>query len=145
MSLRKHISIILSSLVLFANIGLAINVHYCHEEVTAVSFAYKVTKPLEQHADNHKKEEGKSCCGHKSDNHKKCCKNDVVKLQDKTDQAIVKSFQLDLGAFYTVSLWAPAASASTEAPAITKESPSFYCESNAPPLYKLYCQLVLYA
>jgi hypothetical protein len=27
----------------------------------------------------------------------------------------------------------------------SKENPSFYCDSNAPPIYKLNCQLVFYA
>ena len=144
MNIRKHISIVLSSLILFANIGLALNVHYCHNEVTAVSFAYKLVPPLNEHNHKHEGEDKKSCCG-ATESSKKCCKDDVVKLQDTTDHAIVKSLQLDLGAFYIVSNWKPMQFFAGYTPSDKKETPSFYCDSNAPPLYKLYCKYVLYA
>jgi hypothetical protein len=144
MNIRKHISIILSSLVLFANVGLALNVHYCHNKVTAVSFAYKVLQPVNEHHHTHDGHEKKSCCG-KKESHKKCCKDDVVKLQDSTDHAIVKSLQLDLGAFCAINEWKPIQFYAVENQPAKKENPSFYCDSNAPPLYKLYCQYILYA
>jgi hypothetical protein len=144
MNIRKHISIILSSLILFANVGLALNVHYCHNTLTTVSITYKVTESGTAHHHN-QADETKSCCKKVPESNKQCCKNNVVKLQDKADTAIVKALQLNLGAFYTVSEWKPSQLFATKITAGKKENPSFYCESNAPPLYKLYCQYVLYA
>jgi hypothetical protein len=64
----KYISIILTSLILFSNIGLALNVHFCHGSVSGVSIAYKATE---------KKviEESKSCCSAVTEAVEKCCKD----------------------------------------------------------------------
>lgn len=141
MKFNKHIGILLAFLILASNMGFAINVHYCHDEVSSVSLAYKIDEPC----NDHHKEESKSCCAKASESHKKCCKNDLVKLQDdKADNIIVKSLQLDLSAFYTLEEWKPAQFA-TYTPVINHESPSFYCEAHAPPLFQLYCQYIFYA
>lgn len=76
---------------------------------------------------------------------KKCCKSHVVKLQDKTDQVLVKQLALDLGAFYPVADWNPSLLSYGQEPLVIKENPSFYCNSHAPPLFKLYCQYIFYA
>jgi hypothetical protein len=122
--------------------GFAINVHYCHNEVSSVSFAYKADAPCT--AMEKKKKETKSCCAAK-ENTKKCCKSHLVKLKnDKADNIIVKSLQFDLSAFYAVEEWKPAQfTAYTQVDA--HETPSFYCEAHAPPLFKLYCQYIFYA
>lgn len=142
MKLNRHISIVIAMLILVSNMGLAFNVHYCHGEVSSVSFAYKIEEPCNDH---HKEAEEKSCCAAVGESHKKCCENDLVKLQDNTDNIIVKSFLLDLGAFCLINEWKPVQQFYTEALLIEKESPSFYCEANAPPLFKLYCQYIFYA
>lgn len=141
MNFRKHISITLAFLILAANMGFAINVHYCHDEVSSVSIAYKLEESCTHHG-----EEEKACCGAASqDNHKHCCKDDLVKLQDdKADNIIVKSLQLDLGAFCAAGEWKPAAFYA-EAPLLAQQHTSFYCDSHAPPLFKLYCQYIFYA
>jgi len=140
MKLTKHISTLLSALILFANIGLALNVHYCHGEISSVSVAYK-TADLCKTA----KQETKSCCGKMVKTTKSCCKHNVIKLQDKTDTAITKAFQLDLNVFYAAGYTNPFKQYHTEAEPVQKETPSFYCDSNAPPLFKLYCRYILYA
>lgn len=142
MKLKRHIGILLSALILFSNIGLALSVHYCHGSVSAVALSYKT-----DHCSAAKVKATKSCCAKaKAAAQKKCCKNHVVKLEDTTAKTLVKSLQLDLGAFYIAApynnnlqfLNSPAAKQK-------KENPSFYADSNAPPLYKLYCRYVLYA
>jgi hypothetical protein len=134
----KYISIILTSLILFSNIGLALNVHFCHGAVSGISIAYKATE---------KKviEEPKSCCSAVTKTVEKCCKDQTVKLQDKTDQVIVKSLMLDLAAFYPVANWKTSQIPNFEATIAVKDNPSFYCDSHAPPLFKLYCQYIFYA
>ena len=142
MQIKKHISIVLSFLILVANMGLALNVHYCKGEISEVSFAYKKQEPCNDH---HVKE-AKPCCSANKDNHKCCCKNDLVKLKDKADNPIiVKSLQLDLAGFCMINEWKPIQFYS-KAPVVKKdEGPAFYCETHAPPLFKLYCQYTLYA
>ena len=141
MKFNKHIGILLTFLILASNMGFALNVHYCHGEVSSVSLAYKADAPC---GANEKKETKKSCCAAK-ENSKKCCKNNLVKLKnDKADNIIVKSLQLDLSAFYTVEDWKPV-TFTTEEPILTAQNPSFYCEAHAPPLFKLYCQYIFYA
>jgi len=142
MKFNKHISILLTFLILASNMGFALNVHYCHGEVASVSFAYKADAPCTAMAKE--KKETKSCCAAK-ENTKKCCKSHLVKLKnDKADNIIVKLLQLDLSAFYAVEEWKPV-QFTADAPVITKENPSFYCEAHAPPLFKLYCQYIFYA
>jgi hypothetical protein len=141
MKFNKHISILLTFLILASNMGFALNVHYCHDEVSSVTFAYKVDAPC---AAVKAKKETKSCCAAKESG-KKCCKNHFVKLKnDKGDNVIVKSLQLDLGTFYAVEEWKPALFYG-DAAVFAKETPSFYCEAHAPPLFKLYCQYIFYA
>lgn len=140
MKLNRHISILLAMLILVSNVGLAFNVHYCHGEVSSVSLAYKLEEPC----NDHHKEDKKSCCATAGESHKKCCDNDIVKLEDKGDNIIVKSFQLDLAAFCQISEWKPV-QFYDEVPVGKEQSPSFYCEANAPPLFKLYCQYIFYA
>lgn len=140
MNFRKHISIVLTLLILASNMGFAINVHYCHDEVSSVSIAYKLEEACSHEGDS------KSCCASAAkDDHKPCCKNDLVELQDdKADNIIVKSLQLDLVAFCPAEEWEPAMFYAA-APLSVQQDPSFYCEANAPPLFKLYCQYIFYA
>ena len=90
MNLKKHISTLLTFLILASNMGLALNVHYCHGEVASVSFAYKLQESCRGH---HEAEtETKACCA-ADEGHKHCCENDLVKLQDdaNNDNILVKS------------------------------------------------------
>ena len=134
----KHISIVLTFLILFSNIGLALNVHYCHGRVSSVSVAYKTG-----HCS--KKAEPRSCCAMAARADKKCCKSHLVKLHDKADHILVKSLGLDLGQFYAADAWKPTALFYTEVPVAVTQTPAFYCDSHAPPLFKLHCQFVFYA
>lgn len=141
MKLRKHIVIVLSFLILVSNVGLAFNVHYCEGKVSGVSFNYKSDGScLEK-----KVEQKKSCCAQKED-HDSCCKSSKVKIEKTTsDNVLVKAFQLDLAAFTTVDTWYFSHYFHAEETVLRSESPSFYCDSNAPPLYKLYSQYLFYA
>ncbi|MFL9843831.1 HYC_CC_PP family protein [Flavobacterium rhizosphaerae] len=141
MKLKCHISFILSAFILFSNIGLALNVHYCHGQVSEVTLSYKTENCIMQKTE--KKVMG--CCA-KAAAEKKCCKNHTVKIQDDSDKAIVKSLQLDLGSFYIANAYKPLnLFVYEEVSGNGKDAPAFYAESTAPPLYKLYCQYTLYA
>jgi len=135
MNFRKHISIVLASLILLANLGLSFSVHYCKDEIASVSFQYQEEEPCI--------EEAKSCCA-KENSHNSCCSNKLIKVEKKTDDILVKTFQLDLEQVVLNDDWKPNFVA-FESVVDSSNEVAFYCDSHAPPLYKLYCQLVFYA
>ncbi|KGO88915.1 HYC_CC_PP family protein [Flavobacterium suncheonense] len=140
MKINKHISFVLALLILVSNVGLAFNVHYCEGELAGVSLDYKKYEPCVEE----KAEAEKSCCA-TSNEHDSCCSNDKIDLKKSiSDEIIVKSFQLDLAAFTVADVWEPINFEAVEEAAVKSDTPSFYCDSNAPPLYKLYCQYVFY-
>ncbi|OYQ36907.1 hypothetical protein CHU92_09150 [Flavobacterium cyanobacteriorum] len=146
MMIRKYIATIISVLILVSNIGLALNVHYCMGSVSSVSLAYKVDEPENgHHGHKHDKAGKMACCKTSDKGHKSCCENDFVKLQDKNEgKVIVKSLQFDLDAFCRMAEWKPVPFYQ-QPPAIQQQVTSFYCEANAPPLFKLYCRYIFYA
>jgi hypothetical protein len=115
-------------------------------EVSSVSLAYKLQEPdNEHHLHKHHKTDKKTCCKAINNDHKSCCDNNLVKLQDNSDgKVIVKSLQLDLGAYCAVNEWIPVRFFE-HVPQHAQQQASFYCEANAPPLFKLYCQYIFYA
>ena len=135
MNFRKHISIVLATLILLANLGLSFAVHYCKDEIASVSFQYQEDEPCV--------EDVKSCCT-TADSHDSCCSNKLIKVEKKTDDILVKTFQLDLEQAVFVADWKPNLVAFESEKNISNEA-AYYCDSHAPPLYKLYCQLVFYA
>jgi hypothetical protein len=135
MNFRKHISIVLAALILLANLGLSFVVHYCKDEIASVSFQCQEDEPCV--------EDVKSCCA-KEDSHDSCCSNKLIKVEKKTDDILVKNFQLDLESAVFSTDWKPNFMA-FEPVIVTSNGVAFYCDSHAPPLYKLYCQLVFYA
>ncbi len=135
MNFRKHISIVLATLVLLANLGLSFAVHYCKDEIASVSFQYQEDEPCV--------EDIKSCCT-TADSHDSCCSNKLIKVKKKTDDILVKSLQLDLEPTVFVADWKPNFVAFESENFVSNEV-AFYCDSHAPPLYKLYCQLIFYA
>ena len=135
MNFRKHISIVLASIVLLANLGLSFAVHYCKDEIASVSFQYQEDEPCV--------EDIKSCCA-TADSHDSCCSNKLIKVEKKTDDILVKTFQLDLEQVVLNDDWKPNFVA-FESVIDSSNEVAFYCDSHAPPLYKLYCQLVFYA
>lgn len=127
-------------LILVSNVGLAFNVHYCGGNLAEISLDYKKSEPCVEK----KVEKENSCCAN-SDEHDSCCSNDKIDLKKSiSDEVIVKSFQLDLGVFTFAEEWKPFSTTAVEEEIVKSNEPSFYCDSNAPPLYKLYCQYIFY-
>ncbi|MCL9769072.1 hypothetical protein NAT47_01440 [Flavobacterium sp. HXWNR69] len=135
MSFRKYTSIVLASLILIANLGLSFAVHYCNDKIASVSFQYQEDEPCV--------EDIKSCCA-KEDSHDSCCSNKLIKVEKKTDDILVKTLQLDSEPAVFITEWKPNF-VGFESENIVSNEVAFYCDSHAPPLYKLYCQLVFYA
>ncbi|MGH2664900.1 HYC_CC_PP family protein [Flavobacterium sp.] len=131
MKINKHIAILLTMLILVSNVGLAFNVHYCGDKIASVSFV------------SLKDASEKDCCG-KAEKKSPCCKDKKIKLEKKADNSVVKTFSFQLEIPFASFDWKPVAcldSVCFKSNQIT----AFYCNSNAPPLYKLYSQYLFYA
>lgn len=132
MKLKKHISLLLASLLLVSNISFAINVHYCAGSIASISL------------ESIKKKNDSDCCGKKIEK-STCCKDKKIKLEKKADDSIVKTIVFDFGNPFLI----PYQFEFLALNRVIFESQSkliqYYCDSNAPPLYKLYSQYVFYA
>jgi hypothetical protein len=139
--IRKHISILIATLLLISNTGLAFNVHYCEGKVSSISFNYKIAEPCIDETTIVEK----SCCAQEN-KHEDCCKNSKVNIEkSSSDNIIVKNIQIDLSSFTAVEIWKTANFTFSEEIIISNQSLNFYCDSHAPPFYKLYSQLIFYA
>jgi len=138
MKINKHISFVLACLILVSNVGLAFNVHYCGGELAEISLDYKKSEPCVEK----KVVKEDSCCA-SSDEHDDCCSNSKVAIKKSiSDEVIVKSFQLDLGVFTFMEEWKPSLTAVNEEKVSQSDAPSFYCDSIAPPSFKLHLQYI---
>lgn len=135
MNFRKHISIVLASLILLVNLGLSFSVHFCKDEIASISFQFKKEEPCV--------EKVSSCCANEA-SHDSCCSNKVIKVEKKTDDILVKIVQLELQSVVFNTVWQQTVN-TFEPEIVTSNRVGFYCDSHAPPLYKLHCQFVFYA
>src|SRR5690554_7417296 len=147
---KKCTSLLLAFFLMFSNIGLALNVHFCGDEKIASQVVYsKATTEVCNHEKshhNHSQDDDcsleKSCCG-ASEDHSDCCKDEFI-TQDNSDVVDSKSFSFNVDTFVLVDT-----DYSFEITEYSEEIKQEYLEysynSNAPPLYKLYCSLIYYA
>ena len=135
MNFRKHISILLASLILLANLSLSFSIHYCKDEIASISFQYQDHEPCI--------EKETVCCANET-SHDACCSNKHIQVEKKIDDVLLKTLQLNLHAAVWNTVWNPSF-ISNFSESIAANDVAYYCESHAPPLYKLHCQLVLYA
>ncbi len=132
MKLKKCTSWFLIVLMLISNIGLSINVHYCGGTIASVSVSQL-----------HSETKVKKCCAFEKEDGS-CCKDKQIKVDKKSDNATLKAFifQFALPSFNSYNnLFAFEEIVET----VSQKILHYYVDANAPPLYKLYCQLVYYA
>lgn len=146
---KRCTALLLAFFLMFSNIGLALNVHFCGENQIASQVIYsEVTtevchhEKLHHHTENEDCSSEKSCCG-SSDDHSDCCKDEYI-TQDKSDVVVLKVFSFNVDAFVPVDN-----EFSFEFVEYSENIKQSYFEysynSNAPPFYKLYCSLIYYA
>lgn len=133
MNFKKHISILLTFFLLVSNLGLAFNVHYCDNEIASITLN-TASSPQEAEAD---------CCGI-VEKDSKCCNDKIIKAENKSDQIIVKSFSVDAHVLPVSYEWKPLIFVPKTALA-QNNNLTYYCDANAPPLYKLYSQYTFYS
>ncbi len=133
MNFKKHINLLLTFFLLVSNLGLAFNVHYCDNEIASVSI----------NTASNSQEIEKNCCG-KIEKKSKCCKNKIIKSNEKSDQIMVKISSLDVNSILFFSGWNPVVFRDifNFKP---REITTYYCDANAPPLYLLYSQYTFYS
>ena len=139
MILKKQLSILIAFFVLVSNSGLAFNVHFCEGKIASITSVFSDAEvcamPIEVE---------KTCCAKAEPTHEKCCSDKEVNLKNKVEKIIIKTIAFDMNtAFYFTEYKTPQFGfyqSQIPAPIV-----AYYCDANAPPFYKLYCQLTFYA
>ncbi|WP_269685645.1 HYC_CC_PP family protein [Flavobacterium lacustre] len=132
MNIKKCTSLFLAFLLLVSNVGMAFNVHYCAGEIASVSL------------ESQQQIKEKGCCEKIVSKKDSCCKDKVFHFEKKSDNAIVKIFFFELNAPFLIQEWQPVIFSLTANFKITPVA-TYYCDANAPPLFKLYSQYIFYA
>lgn len=132
MNIKKCTSLFLAFLLLVSNVGMAFNVHYCAGEIASVSL------------ESQQQIKEKGCCEKIVSKKDSCCKDKVFHFEKKSDNAIVKIFFFELNAPFLIQEWQPVIFSLTANFKITPVA-TYYCDANAPPLFKLYNQYIFYA
>jgi hypothetical protein len=138
MKCKKCLLFILAFLIVISSAGIAFNVHFCEGTIVSVTTDFSQEEPCETSSLDQKK----SCC-EKEMATKKCCSDKKVSFKNKTEKINYKtSFAFDS---YLI-LAATNVVFDMPTNTIQNKKTDFYSfESNAPPLYKLYCNLTFYA
>jgi hypothetical protein len=136
---KKHISLLTALLILVSNSGLAFSVHYCEGKIASISSVFSEEEVCDMPVVVEK-----TCCAKPETTHKDCCSDKKVDLKSKTEKIIIKTISLDFEPAYFCE-YKTHFFAVADAPKFVVQKVAFYCESNAPPLYKLYCQYTFYA
>lgn len=139
---QKYICFIMTFFLMFSNIGLAVNIHYCKEVIADISFDFlsesKLHSLSEQASD--------ICCGiKKSSQDEPCCKDELVKQKTDEKQITTNSVQFQINSFLVPEIHQIVIPEAFELQIPKNTFVQFYCESNAPPFYKLYQKLIYYA
>ncbi|MGE4346719.1 MAG: hypothetical protein AB7D46_04805 [Flavobacteriaceae bacterium] len=147
---KKCTALLLAFFLMFSNIGLALNIHFCGEKQITSQVVYSKTadepcsheKSHQHHSENEVCSVGKSCCG-SSENHSECCKDEYIS-QDSPDVITTTVFSFVYDVF--VVLDNEYSFEFIEYSDDVSQNYFQYCfNSNAPPFYKLYCSLIYYA
>jgi hypothetical protein len=141
MKFKKHISLFLAFFLLVSNLGFAVDVHYCGGEIASV-------KPVFWKAFESVNTVEESCCAPKAFTILKekdsCCKDKVVSFQKKFENVTVNSISFQPDFNFLLGEWHPIIYSEFQNFESNKFT-SFYCDVNAPPLFKLYQQYIFYA
>ncbi|WP_396177841.1 HYC_CC_PP family protein [Flavobacterium micromati] len=133
MKIKKSISFFLAFLLLISNIGLAFNVHYCGDKLASITINPVISnKQLED------------CCLKNETKKEDCCKDKVVNFQKKSDNTILKVFATNFPFHFLINEKQNFVFSSLQN-YILFQSTSYFCDSNAPPFFKLCNQYIFYA
>lgn len=132
MSLKKCTVLFLAFLLLVSNVGFAFDVHYCGGKIASISLNTDVSVTPK-----------KKCCAEKEEK-SSCCKDKLVHIEKKSDDATIKIFFFQLAFPAVIQEYKPIAFLSI--PNFkSSQIISYYSDANAPPLFKLYSQYIFYS
>lgn len=141
MKFKKHISFLLAIFLLVSNTGFAIDVHYCGGKIASIKPSYWESKESLSSKE-------KSCCPPKvttiANKKESCCKDKVVHFQKKSGKVTLNSISFQPDFTFLFEEWNPIIF-SKEVIIAHNCITSYYCDANAPPLFKLYHQYIFYA
>lgn len=132
MNLKKCTGLFLAFLLLISNIGFAFDVHYCGGKIASVSLNTTASASPE-----------KKCCG-VSEKKSSCCKDKVIHLEKKSDDATLKIFFFQIAFHAVIQEFKPIAFLAVSN-FKSNQIISYYSDANAPPLFKLYNQYIFYS
>jgi hypothetical protein len=133
MNIKKCTSLFLAFLLLVSNVGLAFNVHYCGKEIASVSLNTIVSLQTE-----------KGCCEKIAAKKDSCCKDKVVNFQKKSENATAKAFFFAPHFSFLIQESQNVVFSQNTNFKSTQVT-SYFCDANAPPLFKLYNHYIFYA
>lgn len=148
---KRLISIVFFISFLFSNVGWSITVHYCQGEAYYGKLNYSVQQPKDS-CEIKVIEESEDCCNNTFDikkenqksDHEECCKDDIIKVST-SDQTIQKTYSQNFDFVVPNLSWTNLSIPYVDYSLPILKALNYYVDSNAPPLYKLYCQLIFYA
>ena len=132
MNIKKYIAVFLSTFLLFSQVGVAFNVHFCDNEIASITSSYISLHEIEA-----------SCCG-VVERDSKCCDTKNVKSVEKQEHTIVQSLDFQCVAILVPEICITYLSRPDYFP-VKNNTPQYYCQVHAPPFYKLYHQYIFYA
>jgi hypothetical protein len=141
MKFKKHISLALAFFLLVSNVGFAVDVHYCGGKVAAI-------KPIFWKDSETLNKEEKGCCPPKvstiTNKKESCCKDKVIHFQKKSGKVSLNSISFQPDFIFLFEEFTPIFYSEVSI-FENGRSTSYYCDANAPPLFKLYHQYIFYA
>jgi hypothetical protein len=136
MNFKQSTSLFLAILVLFSSTHFALNIHSCHGMIAAVETVFETKTACHPPISD---SESSCCQNHEKKNN--CCSDETIEAS--TDDVVMESsIQIQ---FHFILPDAFSEYFLIEKVNTTQKLLSYYCDSNAPPLYKLYRKLILYA
>lgn len=135
--LKKTTSIIVAFFLLLSSTGMAFNIHYCKGKIAAISSVFEMEKPCADLQEIYPK----TCCSSTID-HNDCCTDNL--LETSVDDATNLNFSLDFD-WMPLILESQGMSPFSLEILLVKNISDYTFDSNAPPLYKKYSQLIFYA
>ena len=133
MLMKKSFSLLLAFFMLLSQFGFAFQVHYCGESIESVQFDTLVTQQNTE----------ASCCGI-MEKTSSCCKSKTIQLSKKSDTFIPIQHATTSAILVVTSRIITDWFCPSYGTAVTLTIPTYYWESHAPPLFKLYSQFIYY-
>ncbi|NQY07810.1 MAG: hypothetical protein HRT68_16830 [Flavobacteriaceae bacterium] len=137
---RKFIALFLAFFYLTVNSGLAFNIHYCGGQLESISSFISEIGCEDEHK--------KPCCAEKkqkkSQEEDGCCSDETIDLEASDDLVMLNNSGAD---FLVTNIpdQTLAFQFYFEEEIVTNDIAKLSYQSNAPPLYKLYCQYTFYS